>query len=391
MLLFLYPDSKHPHPEDINKYVCAEIPDPISSPQLYEVVQEFMLHGPCGAANPRSPCMIDGLCSKFYPKEFVAYTRLNEDGYPMYRRRDNGRFIEKGQNRFDNRHIVPYNPKLLLKYQSHINVEWCNQGRSIKYLFKYISKGNDRVTVGLYEQSTNSESNREIDEIKCYYDCRYISPCEAMWRIFSFDINYKKPAVERLRFHLPNEHTIVFQDQDDLEFLLEKDSNKASMFTAWMEANKRYPEAKHLTYIEFPSKFVFKNKPPIWQPRQKGRSIGRLIYVPPNAGELFYLSILLQKVKGPESYAQIRTVDGIECATFRDACYNLGLLDDDQEFIDAIKEASLWGTGHVLRSLFVTMLLSNSLSKPEFVWEETWRYLSEDMVYHQRRILQRHG
>lgn len=97
MLLFLYPDSKHPHPEDINKYVCAEIPDPISSPQLYEVVQEFMLHGPCGAANPRSPCMIDGLCSKFYPKEFVAYTRLNEDGYPMYRRRDNGRFIEKAK------------------------------------------------------------------------------------------------------------------------------------------------------------------------------------------------------------------------------------------------------------------------------------------------------
>ena len=30
------------------------------------------------------------------------------------------------------------------------------------------------------------------------------------------------------------------------------------MFLQWMEANKEYPEARELTYVEFPQKFVWK-------------------------------------------------------------------------------------------------------------------------------------
>ena len=45
--------------------------------------------------------------------------------------------------------------------------------------------------------------------------------------------------------------------------------------------------------------------------------------------ELYYLSILVTKVKGLKSYEDIRTVNGITYPSFRDACYALGLLDDD--------------------------------------------------------------
>ena len=50
---------------------------------------------------------------------------------------------------------------------------------------------------------------------------------------------------------------------------------------------------------------------------------------PMSSRELYYLSILVTKVKGLKSYEDIRTVNGITYPSFRDACYALGLLDDD--------------------------------------------------------------
>ena len=63
------------------------------------------------------------------------------------------------------------------------------------------------------------------------------------------------------------------------------------------------------------------------------------------------------------------------------------LLDDDKEYIEAIKEASFWGSAHSVRTLFAMLLLFNSTSKPEYVWEQTWEFLSDDILYKQRRFL----
>lgn len=54
----------------------------------------------------------------------------------------------------DNRHIVLYNRDLIVKFQSHINVEIYNHLRSIKYLFKCVNKGCDKSTI-VIEQSGN--------------------------------------------------------------------------------------------------------------------------------------------------------------------------------------------------------------------------------------------
>ena len=67
----------------------------------------------------------------------------------------------------------------------------CNKPNAIKYLFKYVHKGPDRVTAEISSKKDNSEPKRVVDEIKQYYDCRYISLCEAMWRIYAFDIHLR--------------------------------------------------------------------------------------------------------------------------------------------------------------------------------------------------------
>ncbi|KAI5385908.1 hypothetical protein KIW84_072493 [Lathyrus oleraceus] len=144
--------------------------------ELYNLVKTHVIHGPCGFANRSSPCMKDGKCSKYFPKQFQPETIVDQDGFPVYRRRDNGHTVLKNGIQVDNRNVVPYNAKLLTKYQAHINMEWCNQSTSIKYLFKYINKGYDRITAAIVPNDDGTSNQpQNIDEIKQYIDCRYVS------------------------------------------------------------------------------------------------------------------------------------------------------------------------------------------------------------------------
>ena len=73
------------------------MPCPTNDPEGYKVVTEYMLHGPCGKEVKYAPCTIEGKCTKRYPKSFYAETMVDEDGYPVYRRRDTKVFSLKGK------------------------------------------------------------------------------------------------------------------------------------------------------------------------------------------------------------------------------------------------------------------------------------------------------
>jgi hypothetical protein len=75
--------------------------------------------------------MKEGVCTQRYPKEFQVQTVMEDEGFPKYRRCNNGRVVDKGGFVFDNRWVVPYNSYLLLKYKCHINVECCNSVTSV--------------------------------------------------------------------------------------------------------------------------------------------------------------------------------------------------------------------------------------------------------------------
>ncbi|XP_028791347.1 uncharacterized protein LOC114747221 [Neltuma alba] len=335
------PCDKPKTAEDVDRIISAEIPDKDTDPVLYELVTNFMIHGPCGSSNQKSPCMKDGKCSKY---------------------------------------VVPYNAQLLWLFQGHLNVEKTNQSRAIKYLFKYISKGHDRVIARIYHNDEPSSSQRDFDEISHYLNCRYISACEGAWRIFSFDIHRRYPSVERLSFHLPDQQAVFYTANDEMPSLVERPRVKESMFLGWLAKNKEDSFARTLTYTEFPQYYTFNKQKREWRMRQRGFSVSRLAHVSPSQGEAYYLQVLLTKMRGPLSYRDIRTVDNVVQPTFRAVCYALGLLQDDQEYIDAVKEAAFWATGQYLRRFFVSMLLCHCLSNPILVWEQTKHLICEDLL-----------
>ncbi|XP_054824736.1 uncharacterized protein LOC129322435 [Prosopis cineraria] len=312
ILVFLANKDKLSTAKDIDNIISAEIPNKEAQPELHDVVVNYMLHGPCGIANPHSPCMDKGICTKQFPKNFNSTTVIHEDGYPRYKREDNGVHVMKNGIPLDNRYVIPYNATLLLKYGAHINVERCNQGDSIKYLFKYVNKGYDRVTAAFYTQADDVSEGLVRDEIKMFFDCRYVSSCESVWRILGFDINYRNPSVERLSFHLPNHQMVVFEENEDLQHVMSRNNGKPTMFEAWFIANAKYENAK-------------------------------------------------------------------------------GLLDDDKEYTDGILEAAQWASANYLRRLFSTLLACNCLSRPEFIWRQIWKPLSDDILYQQRQITGHQG
>ncbi|XP_025607776.1 uncharacterized protein [Arachis hypogaea] len=289
---------------DIDKHITAKIPYENERPNLHGAVQNYMVHGPCGPYNKNSPCMKNGSCSKFYPKEFRQRTLIDEAEFPKYRCTDNAT---------------------------------------------------------LYNAGDPSKATQVVDEIRNYYDCRYISACEAVWRLFGYEIQEKKPFVIRLSFHLEDEQHVVYGETSNVNDIVERAISHKSMFLGWMTANMSYPYARSLIYAKFPTKFVWKDDSSKWFPQKKGFAIGRLTHVPAIWGTIY--------------------------ATYRDACFALGLLQDDKEFIDAIKEASSWASGSYVRRLFVILLTSNNISRPEHVWDRCWHELSDDILYQQRAMM----
>ena len=377
----------------IDKYVAAEIPDPKIEPLGYALVSEHMIHGPCGKDNPKCPCMKKKKCSKHFPKPYEAATIVNKNGFAVYKRRTNALFVKKGGFQMDNRWVVPYNMLLLKKYQAHINVEWCNKTTFIKYLFKYVTKGADcskaylqRVKKGQpapYDDETNT-----INEVKEYLDCRYICEQDACWRIFGYDIHRHHPAVERMPVHLPNENFVSFSARTKMEKLVSAEFLRRTMLTQWFKCNAVFPEARALTYPQFPSRWLWDQRDRKWHKRrQKFGKIGRLHYVHPSAGERYYLRMLLLIVKGATSYENLRFHNGTYHHTFKEACRSYGLLGDDQEWYNAFDESAAWATSAQLRSLFVTMILFCEVGDEKSFFEKVWRHLSDDIIYQYRDMV----
>lgn len=376
--------------QKINFHISAQLPDQTNDAIGYDAVSRFMIHGPCGNINTTSACMSEGKCTKFYPKDFCEETTILENGFTQYARPNNGRTASKNGIDVDNRFVVPHNVDLVVKYQAHINIEKVNHDGMHKYLFKYVTKGFDCARSRIQPSSVSESSSQTINEIDNYLKCRYVTPNEAAWRLLEYDIHHTDPSVERLPVHLPFENNVVYSEDDNLEEVIEDPNNMTTKLTAWLVANAQHPLAKQYTYIEFPEYFTWhtNSNGKYWDYRQGSRRIGRIAHISPSQGEPYYLRLLLHIVKGPTSFAQIRTISGQEYPTFRDACEALGLLGDDREWSNALKDATQWAMPNQLRQLFITILLFCEVTNPRRLFDEHMLKMSENAPY---RLNQNHN
>ncbi|XP_066933783.1 uncharacterized protein [Clytia hemisphaerica] len=210
ILIHFAAEFKLRNADDIDRLICAQLPDPETEPELYEIIKSNMIHGPCGALNDRSPCMIDGSCSKGFPKSFNDETVMNVDGYPSYHRPDNGRTVRVRNLDLDNRWVVPYCPYLCKKYNAHINLEACVSIKAVKYLYKYIYKGHDTAHIEIAERIDH-------DEIRTFLDAR----------------------------------------EGEEENAADRAGNNETMLTAWFLLNQNDPTARQILYPDIPYDYVF--------------------------------------------------------------------------------------------------------------------------------------
>ena len=136
------------------------------------------------------------------------------------------------------------------------------------------------------------------------------------------------------------------------------------MLMGYFEANSCYPEACSYLYVEFSEHFVWNRSSASWTPRQRDFSIGHLHFAPPSSGERFYLRTLLTVVRGATSFESLRTYQGIEHSTYKEACLARGLLKDDQEWRLCLQEAGAMQSGSQLMRLFTIILAFCFPSEP---------------------------
>ena len=97
--------------------------------------------------------------------------------------------------------------------------------------------------MGDFENKSSNE-NYDYDEIKQFLNTRYVSPPEAMYRLFKFPMYSLSHVIYRLAVHLQNEQFVYFKEGSEEESI---NRNLNTTLTAWFELNASDQDAR--TYL----------------------------------------------------------------------------------------------------------------------------------------------
>jgi len=495
-------EQKLETPDQFDSVVCAELPCSIKAKKLHDMVVRHMIHRPCtndalcpcrkGAEDDRGVAPTT-TCQKHFPKELRESTGIADDieAYPQYRRRgpeitrrtdidgrsyavteapghtvEHPKFQYKaagGQQvplpsdatvrdatrgvgytprntRVTNEWVVPYNPALLMLMDCHVNVEVTSSINCVKYLFKYVYKGNDRVIYKLREALSAGDEENSVQE---YRAARILTGCESYFCIrFPNQRFHMYPKILPLEVHTEDTTPVSIKEGDvgddgDMAdaidaALSDPTTTKLSRYLGYCASHREgkcdgyctlpVDESKNfrgcqeppaadttrcteLTYEQFPRHYTWCGPKGGWVRRARvSQQYGRMHRVPLKTGEPYYARVLLTKVKGATCFEDLKRLDdGSTAETYREACYasrDAGsyITDDDAYWDDVLEkegarstpdelleESKLIDSQSQYRHMFVMVLQHGMPARPEALFEKHKKSMANDYA---RRLQQ---
>ncbi|KAH9078240.1 hypothetical protein Ae201684P_019682 [Aphanomyces euteiches] len=95
-----------------------------------------------------------------------------------------------------------------------------------------------------------------------------------------------------------------------------------------------------------------------------------MLTVSPRSGDCFYMRMLLCYRRGPTSHEDLRTVNGVVHPKFKSAALVLGFLENDEEWLTCMREATETATPYELRTLFVSILIHCEPADARGLWNK---------------------
>lgn len=85
------------------------------------------------------------------------------------------------------------------------------------------------------------QREEQRDEIQEYQDLRSIGSSEACWRLLSFPLFDRYPAVYALRIHLPNQQFVTYREGEEREVVLRDEESRRTELTEFFTYNRKHP------------------------------------------------------------------------------------------------------------------------------------------------------
>ncbi|KAH7713336.1 hypothetical protein AAVH_19339 [Aphelenchoides avenae] len=140
------------------------------------------------------------------------------------------------------------------------------------------------------------------------------------------------------------------------------------------------PNPLKLFYDEIPRYFTWQPSSGEWTVRMGYfNTVGRLPSPSPSQKEVFFLRLLLLRVKGATCFRDLKTYNGNVHTTFGQACVARGLTADDKEWDLCLKEAAMSQMPVQLRWLFASILAHCEVKEPHLLWAKYKTVLSDDL------------